>query len=210
MTSETLTVYDVARYCGVSQFTVLKWVNQGRLGAIKTPKGQLLIPRDEFRAFVRVEGWPADERYFTAGGKAKKVLVVSDDDEITQIIARSLRHRGAVPEVFSAGDSHEAECQIISLQPDLVVLRWMAPRVNSDGICRWLKLNPAFEDTRVLAIAQEDSLRHLERILAAGADDVTWEPLDSDTVQRKLCTLLMSTPNARAASTGSPPTRERH
>jgi DNA-binding response OmpR family regulator len=157
-----------------------------------------------------LEGWPVDEGYLAAGGKAKKVLVVSDDDEITQVIARSLRQPGAVLEVFSAGDSHEAECQIISLRPALVVLRWMAPRVNSDGICRWLKLNPAFEHTRVLAIAQEDSLRHLERILEAGADDVTWEPLDSDTVQRKLCALLMSTTDASEASTELPPMRGRY
>jgi len=47
-----LTTTQVARRCNVSRFTVLKWVKQGRIKAIKLLSGHYRIPESEVKSFV--------------------------------------------------------------------------------------------------------------------------------------------------------------
>ena len=47
-----LTTGAVARHCGVSKVTVLRWIEKGNLKAFKLPGGQNRIQRDDFYAFA--------------------------------------------------------------------------------------------------------------------------------------------------------------
>lgn len=49
---EYLTTGAVARYCGVSKVTVLRWIKKEELAAFKLPGGQNRIHRDNFYAFA--------------------------------------------------------------------------------------------------------------------------------------------------------------
>jgi excisionase family DNA binding protein len=53
-----LTTGTVARYCGVSKVTVLRWIEKGNLVAFKLPGGQNRIHRDDFFAFANKHGIP--------------------------------------------------------------------------------------------------------------------------------------------------------
>jgi excisionase family DNA binding protein len=53
-----LTTGTVARYCGVSKVTVLRWIEKGNLAAFKLPGGQNRIHRDDFFAFARKHNIP--------------------------------------------------------------------------------------------------------------------------------------------------------
>jgi excisionase family DNA binding protein len=55
---EYLTTGTVARFCGVSKVTVLRWLEKGNLVAFKLPGGQNRIPRDDFFAFADKHGIP--------------------------------------------------------------------------------------------------------------------------------------------------------
>jgi excisionase family DNA binding protein len=48
----------VARLCGVSKVTVLRWIEKGNLAAFKLPGGQNRIHRDDFFSFARKHGIP--------------------------------------------------------------------------------------------------------------------------------------------------------
>jgi len=47
-----LTTGTVARHCGVSKVTVLRWIENGNLVAFKLPGGQNRIFRDDFYSFA--------------------------------------------------------------------------------------------------------------------------------------------------------------
>ena len=47
-----LTTGAVARYCGVSKVTVLRWIEKGNLVSFRLPSGQNRIHRDDFFAFA--------------------------------------------------------------------------------------------------------------------------------------------------------------
>ncbi|MFC1990169.1 excisionase family DNA-binding protein [Chloroflexota bacterium] len=49
---EYLTTGFVARRCGVSNMTVLRWITNGRLLAFKLPAGHYRINRNDFTEFL--------------------------------------------------------------------------------------------------------------------------------------------------------------
>ena len=49
---EYLTTGAVARHCGVSKVTVLRWIEKGDVTAFRLPGGQNRIHRDDFCAFA--------------------------------------------------------------------------------------------------------------------------------------------------------------
>ena len=49
---EYFTTGNVARHCGVSKVTVLRWIEKGDLIAFRLPGGQNRIHRDEFYTFA--------------------------------------------------------------------------------------------------------------------------------------------------------------
>jgi len=49
---EYLTTGVIARQCGVSKVTVLRWIEKGNLTAFRLPGGQNRIHRDDFFAFA--------------------------------------------------------------------------------------------------------------------------------------------------------------
>ena len=55
---EYLTTGVVARHCGVSKVTVLRWIEKGNLTAFRLPGGQNRIHRDDFYAFAAKHSIP--------------------------------------------------------------------------------------------------------------------------------------------------------
>jgi len=50
--AEYLTTGVVARYCGVSKVTVLRWIYKGYLAAFRLPEGHYRIHRNDFNKFL--------------------------------------------------------------------------------------------------------------------------------------------------------------
>jgi len=55
---EYLTTGAVAKYCGVSRVTVLRWIEKGNLAAFKLPGGQNRIYQDDFIEFLKRYSMP--------------------------------------------------------------------------------------------------------------------------------------------------------
>lgn len=53
-----LTTGTVARHCGVSKVTVLRWIENGNLVAFRLPGGQNRIHRDDFYSFAERHNIP--------------------------------------------------------------------------------------------------------------------------------------------------------
>jgi len=55
---EYITTGTVAKYCGVSKVTVLRWIKNGILTAFKIPGGHNRIHQDEFNVFAAKHNIP--------------------------------------------------------------------------------------------------------------------------------------------------------
>ena len=51
-----LTTGTIAKHCGVSKVTVLRWIEEGYLPTFKLPKGHNRISREDFHEFLHKYG----------------------------------------------------------------------------------------------------------------------------------------------------------
>jgi two-component system alkaline phosphatase synthesis response regulator PhoP len=119
---------------------------------------------------------------------AARILIVEDDPDIAELIARYLAKAGFVTE--RAGSGREALKQITVRPPDLVVLDLMLPHMDGLEICRSLRADDrtaAIPIIMVTARAEES-----ERIvgLELGADDYVAKPFSPSELVARVRALL--------------------
>jgi CheY-like chemotaxis protein len=116
------------------------------------------------------------------------VLVCDDEPNLRELIRVSL---GAGYAVYEAEDGEEALALARALEPDLLILDLMMPRMNGFDVLAELKADPALERTRILVVtaqpASEDEAR------AKGADAVIVKPFAPEELVELVATLVRPT-----------------
>ena len=101
------------------------------------------------------------------------ILVVDDDREIRDLVARYLRKRDF--RVRTAGDGHEMKKEIASWSFDLVILDLMMPGEDGLSLCRGLRASSNIPVIMLTAMGEEtDRIIGLEM----GADDYIAKPFN--------------------------------
>jgi DNA-binding response OmpR family regulator len=118
-----------------------------------------------------------------------RVLVVEDDDEIAQVLQRSLRMEGY--EVRVAGDGVSALDEAHAFLPDLVVLDLGLPRLDGIDVAKTLREN---DDVPILMLTARDALESRVEGLDAGADDYLVKPFERQELLARLRALLRRRP----------------
>jgi DNA-binding response OmpR family regulator len=127
-------------------------------------------------------------------GRAPRVLVVEDDDEIAQVLQRSLRMEGY--EVRVAGDGAKALDEAHAFLPDLVVLDLGLPKLDGIDVARELR---GRDDTPILMPTARDAVESRVEGLDAGADDYLVKPFERQELLARLRALLRRRPPRGAA-----------
>ncbi len=101
-----------------------------------------------------------------------KILIIDDDQELTQLISRFLERNGFEVEVEHSGD--QALERIESVRPDLLVLDLMLPGTDGLSICR--NIRPVFPHPIIMLTALDDDIDEVTG-LEVGADDYLRKPI---------------------------------
>ena len=128
-------------------------------------------------------------------GRDPRVLVVEDDDEIAQVLQRSLRLDGY--EVRIAGDGEAALDQAAAYNPDLVILDLGLPKLDGIEVARRLR---AADDVPILMLTARDAVESRVEGLDSGADDYLVKPFERQELLARLRALLRRRPPRGAAS----------
>ena len=120
-----------------------------------------------------------------APGRDPRVLVVEDDEEIAQVLQRSLRLEGY--EVRVAGDGETALDQSAAFNPDLVILDLGLPKLDGMEVARRLR---SADDVPILMLTARDALESRVEGLDAGADDYLVKPFERQELLARLRALL--------------------
>ena len=83
-----------------------KWIRKGELEAYQTPGGHYRVPLSDFRAFLKRYRMPFDDDLFVTVPGEARVLVMTDEDEVTRFIERTLSRDSAPIRVASAGHGY--------------------------------------------------------------------------------------------------------
>ena len=119
-----------------------------------------------------------------------RVLVVEDDEEIAQVLQRSLRLEGY--EVKLAADGVRGLDEAHAFLPDIIVLDLGLPRL--DGIDVAKRLREDGDDTPILMLTARDALDSRVAGLDVGADDYLVKPFERQELLARVRAMLRRTP----------------
>jgi DNA-binding response OmpR family regulator len=104
------------------------------------------------------------------------VLVADDDADIVRFVEVNLRLEGF--RVLTARDGQEALVKTLELQPDLVLLDVLMPRIDGYTVCARLRADPRAASIPVILLTANFISTDQEVARRAGADDFVVKPFD--------------------------------
>ncbi len=183
---KVFTTGEAAKVCKVSQQTIIRCFDSGRLNGFRVPGSRFRrIPREELIRFMRENEIPLE----TIGSDRKRVLIVDDEPEIVSLITDLLESDGRF-DVRSAGTGYDAGIETERFKPQLIVLDYMLPDINGNVVCQRVRESDLSTDTRVLCVSGVVEQSEVERLRDAGADDFLKKPFDLRELVQRIESLL--------------------
>jgi len=124
-----------------------------------------------------------------------RVLIVEDDEEIAQVLQRSLRLEGY--ETRLAPDGEAGLNAAAEFVPDLVILDLGLPKLDGMEVAQRLR---AGDDVPILMLTARDALDSRVAGLDAGADDYLVKPFERQELLARMRALLRRRPPRGTAS----------
>jgi len=183
---EVYSTGEAAKVCRVSQQTVIRCFDAGKLEGFYVPGSRFRrIPRESLIKFMRENHIPLSN---LEPGK-KKILVVDDAAELVDLLVDVLERDGRF-EVKTASTGYDAGLLTQQIHPDLIVLDYMLPDINAGVVCRTIRSNPNLANTQILLISgivEEEKVRDLYDL---GVKAFLQKPFRIDDLVAKIAELL--------------------
>lgn len=169
------TTGEAAEICKVSQQTIIRCFDSGRLGGFRVPGSKFRrIPRADLIRFMRENDIPTEA---LEGRGAKRVLVVDDDPQILEVF-EDLVGKDARFELKTCGTGYDAGMLTESFRPHLIVLDFMLPDVNGNVVCQRIRARGELAGTKIVFVSGVVSPEEIQTLAKAGADDFIRKPFD--------------------------------
>lgn len=183
---ELFTTGEAADICKVSQQTIIRCFDSGRLEGFRIPGSRFRrIPRENLIKFMRVNRIPLDN--FDSG--KKKMLIVDDDPEIVELIT-DIFSTDERFEIKTASSGYDAGLLTQQFRPDVILLDYMLPDVNGNIVCQTIKQNPDFEEIKVIIVSGVVKQDEIALLMKSGAEAFVKKPFSVDELTEKVCSVL--------------------
>jgi len=183
---QVFTTGEVAQICKVSQQTVIRCFDSGRLQGFRVPGSRFRrIPRNALVAFMKGNQIPMDQ---LESGK-KRVLVVDDDDAIIEMFNELLERDGRF-EVRTASTGYDAGILTEQFRPDILLLDYKLPDINGTAVCRTIRSNPIYTHMQIIVISGVADPDEVAELKAAGADEFIRKPFDINAIINRIADLV--------------------
>jgi two-component system OmpR family response regulator len=179
------TTGEAAAICKVSQQTIIRCFDSGRLGGFRVPGSKFRrIPREELIKFMRANGISTTP---LEGTDRRRILVVDDDVQMTGVIQSTLV-RDERNEVRCVHNAYDAGIQTEAFRPHLLILELMLPDLRCETVCTRLRENPEYASMKVLGISAATSAG--TAAMTAGAHAFLCKPFTTDALVEAVDGLL--------------------
>jgi len=183
---DLFTTGEAAEICKVSQQTIIRCFDAGRLDGFRIPGSKFRrIPRQKLIKFMKENNIPLDA---LESGK-KKILIVDDDPEIVELLVDVLVRDGRF-ETRTASSGYDAGMLTQQLHPDLILLDYMLPDVNGNVVCQTIRKNPEFENVKIIIVSGVIKQDEIDQLLKSGAEDFIRKPFDITELTDKVTAVL--------------------
>ena len=104
------------------------------------------------------------------------VLVVDDNAQNLELLVAYLDGVGC--QVHTAVDGVDALEKVAEVDPDLILLDIMMPRMSGFEVCRKLRADPKTRDIPIIMVTALNELGDIERGVESGTDDFITKPVN--------------------------------
>lgn len=171
---QVFTTGEAARVCGVSQQTIIRCFDSGRLRGFRVPGSRFRrIPRGDLLQFMQDNGIPPE----VLEARRPRVLIVDDDEAILALVQEVLNMDGSF-DVETASTGYEAGIQTERFQPDVLLLDFMLPDINGNEVCKRIRKNESTASTQIVIVSGAVNRKEIEGVLEDGADAFIAKPFD--------------------------------
>lgn len=123
-----------------------------------------------------------------AAPSKRRILVVDDEPDVTELLQYKLRQNDYEVEVINdplmiMGTARE-------FQPDMILLDIMMPELNGLQICRMLRADPVMKDTAIIFLTARGEADDRIKGLETGADDYLSKPFDSRELTLRIASIF--------------------
>jgi len=102
------------------------------------------------------------------------ILIVDDEQEIRELAAFKLGRSGHTTHTEADGDAGLAAA--LELNPHLILLDWMMPRMTGIEVCMALRASSTFAGTPIILLTARAQESDVQRGFAAGVNDYVLKP----------------------------------
>ncbi len=110
-------------------------------------------------------------------------LVVDDSRVVRKVARRIVEELGFTCDEAEDGQKACDYCQ--TRMPDVIMLDWNMPIMSGIEFLERLHMMPGGDAPRVVFCTTENDIAHIQRALAAGANEYIMKPFDGDIVKSK-------------------------
>ncbi len=186
LSKQVFTTGEAAEICKVSQQTIIRCFDSGRLNGFRVPGSKFRrIPRAELLRFMRTNDIPTDALESTR----KRILVVDDDDQIVELFVDVLGRDDRF-EVKTAQTGYDAGLLTEQFKPHLILLDYMLPDINGNLVCDRIRANPDFLRTKIIIVSGVVKREEIDELLQSGADDFVKKPFNISELVDRMASLL--------------------
>jgi two-component system, OmpR family, response regulator len=186
MVKSVYTTGEVADICKVSQQTVIRCFDSGRLKGFRVPGSRFRrITREGLIQFMKENGIPLTQ---LDSGK-KRVLIVDDEPSIVEMLVELLERDGRF-DVRTASTGFDAGVLAGAFQPDIIILDYMLPDINGNVVCRTVRSNPNLQHVKIIIVSGVVNREEVESLLAEGANDFIKKPFEIDQLISRIAELV--------------------
>ena len=179
---DVFSTHSAAKFCRVTPMTIIRWIDEGRIKAYKTPGGHRRIMRADLEDFCRRNEIPMQwEERVTTG--TRRVLIIDDDPSVVHAILDALfddeaKDTEAAFEVEHTNNAFDAGRLLNTFRPDVVFLDLQLPGVDAKAVAHTIRTDPATAAARVIGIGADGSHKPVD------VDEVLSRPIAKQAVQR--------------------------
>jgi excisionase family DNA binding protein len=183
---QVFTTGEAADICKVSQQTIIRCFDSGRLQGFRVPGSKFRrIPRAELLRFMKANDIPTDVLESTR----KRILVVDDDEQIVELFLDVLGRDDRF-DVRSAGTGYDAGMLTEQFKPHLILLDYMLPDINGNIVCDRVRANPDLASTKIIIVSGVVKREEIDELLKGGADDFVKKPFNINELVDRMAELL--------------------
>ena len=169
--------YSTAEAAGLldcSAPAVIRWIEEGKIKAYRTPGGHRRILKKDLAAFAQVFGFPLSYE----DAVYRRILVIDDEPEVLALVRKGLNSKMENIQVETASDGVSGLIKFGEVKPDLVLLDLKMPGMDGIEVISRLKADPKTSHVKMLVLSGHMSRGNMKKLKDLGIEDYLTKPFN--------------------------------